>query len=221
MSAARTSLLFILLTAVTAGAQTIPGDYEAGVSIRRARATSLGNVDANETSSGGGAFRLFATESELDGATGVDGRFGIRLTETLQLEASGSYAVSDLSTRISSDVEGIPDVTAVESIQQYTVEGAIVMHLPRWRFGARALPFVAAGGGYLRHRHEDKTLVENGGLWHVGGGANLVLRSRPDRFMKALGVRLDARAIFRTGGVAFDDDTRFAPAFGLSAFVRF
>lgn len=215
------SAAWLMVLIHPAQAQTIPGDYEVGFGIRRVGAMSLGAVDANETGAGGGSFRLFATETQLDPANAFEGRLGIYLSETLRLEASGSYGVSNLRTRISSDVEGIPDVTAREPIQQYTVEGALLMDLPQWRLGTRILPFVAAGGGYLRHLHENKMLVEDGGLWHIGGGANLVLRSRPDALIKALGIRLDGRALFRIGGVAFDNRSRTSVAVGVTTFARF
>jgi hypothetical protein len=212
---------WLMLSTHPAQAQTIPGDYEVAFGIRYVGAMALGAVDANETRSGGGNLKLFATESRLDAVSGVEGRFGIRLSETIRLEASGSYGVSSLSTRISSDVEGIPDVTATEPIQQYSVEGGVLMDLPRWQLGTKVLPFAAAGGGYLRHLHENKILVENGGLWHIGGGANIALRSRPDALIEVLGVRVDGRAQFRIGGVAFDKRPQTSAAMGASAFVRF
>jgi hypothetical protein len=205
----------------SARAQTIPGDYEVALGIRHVGAMSLGAVEANETSSGGGSLKLFATESRLDAVNGVEGRLGVRVSDTIHLEASGSYGVSTLSTRISSDVEGIPDVTATEPIQQYSVEGAVLMDLPRWQLGTRVLPFVAGGGGYVRQLHENKILVENGGLWHIGGGATIALRSRPDALIEVMGVRVDGRAQFRIGGVAFDKRSHASAAAGASVFVRF
>ena len=41
---------------------------------------------------GGGAFRLFTTESTLDSLLGVEARLGVRVTSALHLEATGSYA---------------------------------------------------------------------------------------------------------------------------------
>jgi hypothetical protein len=36
-----------------------------------------------------------------------------------------------------------------------------------------------------------------------------------------MGLRFDAKAHIRLEGVAFDDDARVSPAFGVSYFVRF
>jgi hypothetical protein len=88
--------------------------------------------------------------------------------------------------------------------------------MSRWRLGDHATPFVSAGAGYLRALHEDRVLVDEGALWHLGGGIDLVLRPSQSR---ALGVRLDARAVFQRGIV--DDDVHAAPVFGASAFLRF
>jgi hypothetical protein len=213
--------VMMVLAASAVHAQGTPGNFEIAGGVRRVGAMSLGGSNANETSPGGGTFTLFKTDSQLKGANLVEGRIGVPFTERLRLEASGSYATSDLSTRITSDVEGIPDVTATEPIQQFTLEGAIVMDLPRWQVGRRTVPLVSAGGGYLRQLHEGQTLIEQGGLFHIGGGANILLGARPDARLKAFGVRLDARALFRTGGVAFDDGAHGASSFGATVFVRF
>ena len=49
----------------------------------------------------------------------------------------------------------------------------------------------------------------------------MLLFSRPHGLFNAIGVRVDARAIVRTKGVAFDDGGHTSPAVGVSAFVRF
>jgi hypothetical protein len=202
-------------------AQTMPGDLEVGGGVRWVGGMSLGKTDATETSSSGGTFTLFASESELTAANAVEARLGVGLTRTLRVEVGGAYATSDLRTRISSDVEGIPDVTASERVQQFAIEGVVVKELTAWRLGTRTLPFASAGGGYLRHLHEGKTLVETGGFWHVGGGAHVVLRSEPDALMKAAGLRVDARAVFRHGGAAFDSRAHASPSLAASLFARF
>jgi len=48
-----------------------------------------------------------------------------------------------------------------------------------------------------------------------------LLFARPRGLVNAMGLRVDARAVVRTKGVAFDDGGHASPAVGASAFVRF
>jgi hypothetical protein len=190
--------------------------YEAAAGVRFVGPESFGRVDANETNPGGGDFRLFTADSTLHALAGAEARFGVRVGRALRVEAIGSYGASDLNVKLNADAEGAAGITASERVQQFTVEAAAVLEIPRWAIGPRATPFVSAGAGYLRALHEDRVLVDEGALWHAGGGLNLVLRQGPSR---TVGVRFDARAAFQRGIV--DDDVHAAPVFGASAFVRF
>jgi hypothetical protein len=176
----------------------------------------LGKVDATETTASGGTFRLFTAESTLDALLGLEARLGVRRSPALRIEATGSYGASDLKVAVSSDAENAAAITATERVSQFTIEGAAVMELTRWHVGAHGAPFITAGAGYVRALHEDRILVDEGLLWHVGGGVNLVLRSSPGR---TLGLRIDARALFQSGIV--NDGVHASPALGASAFVRF
>ena len=208
------SIAVVLLTEGTVFAQTSGDRYEVGGGIRFVGPEHLGRVDANETNPGGGPFRLFTADSTLHALIGVEARFGVRVLPALRLEATGSYGASDLNVKLNADVEGAADVTVSERITQFTLEGTAVMELTRWRFGARGMPFLSGGAGYVRALHEDRVLVDEGALWHVGGGVNLLLRSN-----SPLGVRFDARALFQRGVV--NDGVHASPALGASAFLRF
>ena len=206
----------VLITRGTAFAQTAGGRYEVAAGIRFVGPESFGQVDATETTASGGTFRLFTADTTLDPLIGFEARLGVRLLPALRIEATGSYGTSDLKVDLTADAESAAATTATERITQFTFEGAAVMELTRWHVGARGAPFVSAGAGYVRALHEDRILVDEGVLWHAGGGVNLVLRSSPGT---TLGVRLDARALFQSGVV--NDSVHASPAFGASAFVRF
>ena len=83
------------------------------------------------------------------------------------------------------------------------------------------MPFVTGGVGHLRQMHEERTLSRPGCTISVGGGVKWLLFARPRGLVNAIGVRVDARAVVRTKGVAFDDGGHASPAVGASAFVRF
>ena len=217
--AAAAALLGAVLSAAPAEAQSAAGTLEIGVGVRRSGEVALGTADANETNPSGGSFRLFRSESRLNEINAVEARIGARLTPAVQIEAAGSYGEADLVVRLASDVEGIPDVSAIEPIQRFTVEGALTLDVIAR--SSRAQPFVALGGGYVRDVHDGQTLVESGAIGYIGGGVNLTLRSTPAAAMKAVGVRLDGRAVFGWRGVGFDDDVHTTYAVGGSMFMRF
>jgi hypothetical protein len=149
----------------------------------------------------------------------VEGRVGWRLARALTAEARASFGPPELRIAVSNDVEGAPSATVSERVRQFTIGGALVWNVP---IGSpRVSPFAAAGGGYLRQLHESATLVQTGRYYDVGGGVTVMLLSRAASRLKGIGVRVDARAIVRVKGVAFDDSPRAAPAAGASLFVRF
>jgi hypothetical protein len=180
----------------------------------------LGAVSANETTGGGGSFALFNTTTTLESGAGLEARFGARVAPWLDVELSGSYARPEIQTTVSGDFEGAAPGPIAECIQQYTVIGDVVWY-PLSLATSRVRPFVTGGGGYLRQLHESETLAVTGQFYEIGGGVKITLASRPDAGIKTVGVRVDASAIVRVKGVAFDDQSHAAPAVGASVYVRF
>jgi hypothetical protein len=215
-------LLLVLpffLLAAPAAAQTGEGRVELGGGARWIGGIPFNRIDAAETSAGGGRLTLFASDTELDASPGVQAHIGVRLTSVLQVEGGVAYNSTNLTTRISSDVEGIPDVSVSSAVGQYLVEAGLTATLSRWRTG-RFAPFASAGAGYLRQLHEGRTLIETGRSYYAGGGVTLLLTSGGGR-LKATGLRVDVRATFLQDGVAIEDGTQTVPSVGASLFVRF
>jgi len=216
-------ILFGLLVPAAVEGQTValPGRFEVGAGGLWAAPVSVGAADATETAPNGTRFRLFSSESSLASAPGLEGWVGFRLTPALQLEGSASHAAPSLRTRIRSDAEGIPDLTLAETVNQWTIEAALVAHLARWRFGTRSVPFLSAGVGYLRQLHEGGTLVETGRVYQGGGGVSVLLKRSGERRLKSAGLRVGARGAVRTGSGRFDDRVRIAPRVDVSMFLRY
>ena len=182
---------------------------------------ALGSNDANETTPGGSSLRIFSTSSDLASVAGFEGRIAVRLIQSLEAEVEASYGTPQLNVTISNDIENAPPVTAIETVEQFTVGAGVVWSVPLRSLSPRLVPFVTGGGGYLRQMHAERTLLETGQDYQVGGGVKFLLWSRPGGFVNAIGARVDARAVVRMKGVAFDDGGHAAPAVGASAFVRF
>jgi hypothetical protein len=200
-----------------------PGRIELAGGVWWTGSASYGSRDATLTSPSGDPFRLFSAESDMAAATGAEIRFGSRVTRLLRAEVSGTYAVPRLKTTIRHDVEAPAPVTASEAVKQFTVEGNAIVLLSRWRFGSRTLPFVSAGGGYVRQLHDANSLVETGSTYHVGGGLKVFFASRQGSQwrLKHIGLRVDGRACFRTGGITLDGRAHTVPQVGTSLFVGF
>ena len=178
-----------------------------------------GGGDATETSPSGSPYRLFATRSTLGPAVGGEGQIAVRVTRLVDVGFSTSFARSSLKTELTSDVEGIPDTEAAESISQVTFQGSVLVNLPSWKLWG-GVPFASGGAGYLRHLHEGRTLSEGGAIYHLGGGLTYLLTTGSGLF-RSTGLRASARAVIRTDGAAFDDGSHVSPGFGVSFFGRF
>ena len=82
-------------------------------------------------------------------------------------------------------------------------------------------PFVTAGGGYLRQLHEGLTVIEEGQVFYVGGGARYWIFARARGVPRAGGLRADVRLNVLTGGIVVDDRSRRHPSVSGSFFLLF
>ncbi len=174
------------------------------VDFGSATATLVANQSAAPEST------LFRTASRLGTGTGLDGRLAFNITRALAVEGGFVWTRATLESRISSDVEGVPDVTIAQELATYFIEASAVWHVNGLAFaGDRALPFVAAGAGYLRQLDEDQVLTTDdpGTVYHAGGGVKYIVMHRPRGLIRGLGLRADARLYVRSGGVELDQDT--------------
>jgi hypothetical protein len=200
-------------------AQPTPGKLDLGAGVQWTGAMALGDMDATETASNGSRFRLFASSTSLEPSTGLEGSVRFQVAPAVEVGVASSFSRARLRSKIASDVEGVPDVEALEDISEFVIAATVLARL-NWRPVGRASPFVTVGAGYLRHLHESRLLVETGSVFHLGAGLDYILRAGSGA-LKATGVRVDGRALFRSNGVAFDDRWRAAPAVGASIFTRF
>lgn len=200
---------------------TGPGRLEVAIGALWIGHQALGSNDANETTPGGSKLRIFSTSSDLASVAGFEGRIAVRLMRSLEAEVEASYGTPQLNVTISNDIENAPPVTAIEQVEQFTVGAGVVWYVPLRQWSSRLAPFATAGGGHLRQMHEERTLLETGQYYQVGGGVKVLLFSRSRGLVNAIGARVDVRAVIRMNGVAFDDGGHAAPALGASAFVRF
>ena len=183
----------------------------------------LGSADANlrANTTPPQPLRLFGTDTRMAGAATLQADVGFSFNRRWGIEGSVTKSGPDLRSSISADSEGAPGLTAIERVDQYVIEGRVVVTLEELRLGERTLPFATAGAGYLRHLHQGHTLIEEGRAFHVGGGLKHWLLARDRGLLKAAGIRLDARLYVLTSGITLNNDARPQGTISGSAFVAF
>ncbi len=178
------------------------------------------NADLRANSQTPRPYTLFETESRLSATRAGEFRAAVALTRRYAVEARVAFARPQLRTSIAGDAEGAPPLIAAETIDQYQFDGALLVRLPELQMG-RVLPFASAGAGYLRELHEGRTLVEEGRVFHVGGGVRYPLFARQAGVVKGAGLRADARLYLLSGATGLDDGPRAHGALSGSLFVTF
>ena len=165
-------------------------------------------------------FTLFRAESEFERAYTVDGRIALALTRLLALEVGATYGAPELAISVSQDTEAGPTTQIAETTTQYTVDVSALFQIPGVKLGSRLRPYALGGGGYLRQLPEGRLLVETGHTIHLGGGLRYWLRGGAIT-QRAFGLRAEARAVRRGGGINFEDARPVYPAFSVMGFVGF
>jgi hypothetical protein len=223
-NAARWCVVALSVVAVWGGAPTsanaqayitqdVPhrGSLELSGGVTWSPGYDLGSASAELTrnpGSGTGPFVLFQTSSRIESAPGLQGRFGVYLAPTVSVEGGALFSRPDLSARLTGDAESAPDVTATENLTRFVGEGSVLFHLIGVSFGGgRGVPFVMAGGGYLRDLHEKNEVADTGHEFHFGGGLHYWFGQGKHR----VGVRTEVNVSRRNGGADVVDTTRTIP----------
>jgi hypothetical protein len=165
--------------------------------------TDLGSrsADLRANSTTPQPFTLFTTQSGLSRTWLADVRVGFVVSPRVTVEGRLGYSRPSLETSVSADTEGAASITVVERVDQYVIDAGIVVRLDEMRIG-RLTPYVAGGAGYLRQLHEGLTAIEQGHVYHVGGGVTRDIFTRNRGVVRAAGLRVDARVYFLSGGIS-------------------
>ena len=184
---------------------------------------SLGKDDANLRANAAEKrpYRVFSADSRFGSAPAMHARVAYALSRRFSVEGGAVFARPRIRTSVSADVEGAAPLAIDEQIDQYFFEGSLLILLEGLRLGQRTIPFAVAGGGYLRQLHEGQTVIEEGRVYHVGGGVKHWLLARDRGFIRAAGLRGDARLYLLAAGIAFHGNTRPRGAASGGVFITF
>jgi hypothetical protein len=217
----------VLVVAVPAAAQTsdpLPiGRFEVDAGGGWLGGARLGSGDANlrAPAPAPATFRLFSVDSRFAAAPTVHLKAGFAFSRRLGVEAGVTLSHPELRASVTNDAEAAPAITIAERIDQYSVDASVIVMIGELALGRRTLPFAAAGAGYLRQLHEGRTVVEEGQVFHAGGGIKHWLMARDQGFISGAGLRVDVRLYLMSGGIAFEDHPRPHGAVSGSVFLTF
>ena len=178
------------------------------------------NADLRANSTTPQPFTLFATQSRVSPTWLADARVGFLVSPRLTVEGRLGYSRPSLETAVSADTEGAPSITIVERVDQYVIDAGIVIRLDEMRIG-RLMPYAAAGAGYLRQLHEGLTAIEEGHVYHFGGGLTRDILTRNRGAIRAAGLRVDARVYFLSGGISLGNGVVTQGTMTAGLFFRF
>lgn len=164
------------------------------------------------------ALTLFRTSSSFDSTPGFEGRFGVMITPRLMVEVGGTFAKPKIQVEIVQDTETSTTSFEGETVSQYVVDVSLLWEVPV-PATARVRPFAVGGGGYLRQLHEDRSLVDTGQLYHIGGGARVFFHGAASGH--PFGIRGDIQAAFRRDGIEFEEKRRVMPTASVLLFFGF
>ena len=154
---------------LSGGASFSPGFDLATVQAELTRSTQADGLE------------LFRTDGEVSGFPGLYARVGVYLSRAIAVEGGLRFAKPEIRYRLSDDFESAEDETAAETASHYVFDGSVLFHLASLG-GGRVMPFVSAGGGYIRELHENNELVETGNEFHATAGIKYWFGSGRRRF---------------------------------------
>jgi hypothetical protein len=188
--------------------------YITGATLGHTDATLRANALTAQT------FTLFTTDTTLSGSILGEARVGIWLTRRIGVEGCLGYSRPDIRTSVRADAEGAAPTTVVERLDQFVIDAGVLVRLDELRVG-RLVPFAAGGAGYLRRVHEGFALIEQGHVYHLGGGVTRDLFSRTRGVIRTAGLRADARVYFLSGGASLNDGATTHGSLTGGLFIRF
>ena len=199
--------LTVIGSAAPAAAQTVaqprvPREREATIGAVVAGPASLGSTSATFIRPDGTPLELFRVKNRFDFRYGVEAILSYQLARRFWLEGAGSWTRGDVESRVESDFEDATLLTAAVSLSRFTVEGGGLVAL---NDPGAATWFLRGTAGWMRELGGDNVVAENGIIGSAGFGVKYWWRD-PATGSRKIGLRLEARANARTGGIALGED---------------
>jgi hypothetical protein len=190
--------VFLLGLAPRADAQapTIAPRAEIGLAVVGALPVSLGVSDAAFTRPDGRPLVVYRTHNRLAPGAGVEGRLGYRVSRRVSIEAAGAWTALNVESRLTDDVEEASPAIAAARLSRFTAEGAALVDISR---GSRSAVFARGGAGWWRELTRGIAVIDDAAFVSAGLGVKYWWGSQSARRGRRVALRLDARAVARSG----------------------
>jgi hypothetical protein len=225
MTSRRPLLAMVLLAwAMDASAQTSSFVHRLEVTggVGYFSGAGLGSANANlrANSTGAQPFTLFTTDSTMSGSLAGEARIGWWVSRRVAIEGRLGYSRPNIEASVRADAEGAPPVTVVEGINQFVIDAGVLFRIDEMRIG-RVVPYAAGGAGYLRQVHEGLAFIDQGHVYHLGGGVMRDVVTRTRGVIRAAGLRADVRVYLLSGAASLNDRATVHGSYTAGLFVRF
>ena len=214
----QTALLLAVL-ASPAVAQTGLRGYELSVGAVAIGTMPFGEKDASLTRPDGRPLPVFNSDISTGPGPGAEVHFGRPVGSRLAFEVTGTWTATTIRAKVSTDIDGAPNATLTEDLSRFSVEGSAL-----WRLagGVKRALSVRAGAGWMREVVAGATLAETGVIGNVGAAVKYWWGASSSVQRRRLGLRLDGRAVLRSGGVDLGvSGVRLAPAASADLMIGF
>ena len=183
--------------------------YELSIGAVAMGAMSFGESDATFSRPTASPLLVFNSDISLGPGPGAEVHFGRPVGSRLAFEVDRHLDVHDDSSEVSTDIENAPDATLTEDLSRFSVEGSAL-----WRLagGAQRRVLSARRRGWMRELAAGATLAETGVIGNVGVAVKYWWGASSSVQRRRLGLRLDGRAVLRSGGVDLGAERRPAGA---------
>ena len=220
LSAALIALIAAPAAAQTAKPQTTKPQTTKPPVAKRAKEFAIGGLLAGPTSLGTTTIELIGANGEpsqtlarLDNKTsgfGLEIDFGTELRRKLWVELSGGWTRATVSSRVRNDFESADSESVSTPMSRFLLEGAIVQY---FKEGPRNAWFVRGSAGWMREAAGGATLTGDGIIAGGGLGFRHWWRTTGKGGVKRVGLRLEGRALVRSGGISLGESgVKFGPA---------
>ena len=201
-------IVLAVATAVPAFAQTKPPaapkkQKEFMLGLVMPGPTALGETTAELLNGAGDpSVVLFRTRNSLGWGFGLETNIGWELKKSLWLEASGSWTRTSLKSEIREDVEGAQGDEVSSPVSRFVLEAAMLRY---FREKGPSAWFVRIDGGWMRETAGGATLTSDGFTGGGGLGYRRWFKTTGKGNVKRMGVRFEARAVVRSGGLSLEE----------------
>jgi hypothetical protein len=211
-------------TPATSGKPGRSRSFEIAVGGEILTPQTLGSSTATLTSNNqtGTPYTYFVVDGRRAAAPAFRGRLGYNLTPIFTVEGGIVISRGNVQGDVSGDAEGATAAVLADRMTQYFLDVSVLAHLQHLAFSSGAgVPFLEAGGGYLRQVHEGNLAIDTGQIYHFGGGVTYMFSRRPTSKLTGLGFRADARIYVPRRGYSFGGSQQVFAGLGGSLLMTF